>query len=258
MKGIEVFFECLQFHARTLEGGLNDANLLVAAHEVRKCCDFHGITVMTLQPFIFFGGLTESLAHAEAIESLRLWFQLVRVLGTELIQIPTNFLPQKTTGDHNRIIADMTEVATMGMKQEPPIRFAYEAVAWGTHIDTWDGTWDIVKAVNMPNFGLCLDTFHIAGKVWGDPTAISGRNVNGPDELAMSMAKMIAELDVNKIFYVQVGDAELLYPPCYRGWLSLESFNRDLFSERNDLTSEYAGRAEASWNTLNEKILQMK
>ena len=303
MKGIEVFFECLQFHAQTLEGGLDDANLLLAARQVRQCCDLYGITVITLQPFTGFGGLTDPLAHAKALERLEVWFQLARVLGTDLIQIPTNFLPKGTTGDRNRIIADMTKVATMGMKQEPPIRFAYEAVSWGNHIDTWEGSWDIVKAVNMPNFGLCLDSFHIVGRVWGDPTAISGRNINGPKELARSMAKMVEELDVNKIFYVQFGDAEILDPPLsesnplfvqgqpprmtwsrnarlfpfeggylpimavlkaivvdlgYQGWLSLESFNRDLFSERCDLPSEYASRAEASWNTLYEKILEMK
>ena len=71
-------------------------------------------------------------------------------------------------------------------------------------------TWDIVKAVSMPNFGLCLDTFHIAGRVWADPAAISGKNVDGPEALANSLVKMVDELDVNRMFYVQVRDAKFL------------------------------------------------
>jgi len=157
-KGIEVFFECLEYHAKGLAGGLSDANLLVAAQQVRESCNSYGITVMVLQPFIFFGGIIDPLVHAEAIKRLELWLKLAKTLGTDLIQIPTNFLAQGTTGDRDRTTADMIEVAKMGMQQDPPIRFAYEGVAWGNHIDTWDGTWDIVKAVNMPNFGLCLDT----------------------------------------------------------------------------------------------------
>ena len=300
--GIEVFFECLEYHAKSLAGGLSDASLLVAAQQVRECCNSHSITVVVLQPFIFFGGLTDPLAHAEAIKKLELWFKLAKILGTDLIQIPTNFLPQGTTGDRNRTIKDMTEVAKMGIQQDPPIRFAYEGVAWGKHIDTWDGTWDIMKAVNMPNFGLCLDTFHIAGRVWADPTAGSGKNADAPETLTDSLAKMVAELDVNRIFYVQVGDAGFLDVPLsenhpwfvqgqpprmtwsrnarlfafeeskggylpvmdilqaivvdlgYRGWLSAESFHRDLFSKRSDLPSEYASRAETSWQRLKEEI----
>ena len=56
-------------------------------------------------------------------------------------------------------------------------------------------------------------------------------------------------MDVLKAIVVDLG---------YQGWLSLESFNRDLFSERCDLPSEYASKAETSWNILNEKILEMK
>lgn len=301
-KGIEVFLECLEYHARSLAGGLSDANLLIAAQQVREYCNSHSITVVVLQPFMFFGGLTDPLAHAEAINKLELWFKLAKILGTDLIQIPTNFLPQGTTGDRKRTIADMTEVAKMGMQQDPPIRFAFEGVAWGNYIDTWDGTWDIVKAVNMPNFGLCLDTFHILGRVWADPTAILGKNADGPEALMKSLAKMVAELDVNRIFYVQVGDAEFLDVPLseshplfvqgqpprmtwsrnarlfafeeskggylpvmnvlqaivvdlgYRGWLSAESFNRDLFSKRSDLPSEYARRAENSWHRLKKEF----
>ena len=45
-------------------------------------------------------------------------------------------LSEGTTGDFDSIVADMKEVAIMGLQQNPPIRFVYEAMAWGAHIDT--------------------------------------------------------------------------------------------------------------------------
>lgn len=45
-------------------------------------------------------------------------------------------LKEGTTGDFDSIVADMKEVAIMGLQQNPPIRFVYEAMAWGAHIDT--------------------------------------------------------------------------------------------------------------------------
>ena len=71
-------------------------------------------------------------------------------------------------------MADLTKVADMGMARDPVVRIAYEGVAWGKYFDTWQSTWELVKKVDRPNFGLCLDTFHIAGRVWGDPVSETG------------------------------------------------------------------------------------
>ena len=83
----------------------------------------------------------------------------------------------------------------------------------GIHIDTWDGTYDIVKKVHRPNFGLCLDAFHIAGRVYGYPIVASGANPAAERDMKASLDKMVEQLDVKKIFYFQVGDARLLSPP---------------------------------------------
>jgi hypothetical protein len=33
------------------------------------------------------------------------------------------------------------------------------ALAWGTYINTWEDSWDVIKRANRPNIGICLDTF---------------------------------------------------------------------------------------------------
>lgn len=42
-----------------------------------------------------------------------------------------------TTGDIDKIVADMKEIAELGLKESPPVRFAYEALAWGAHLDLY-------------------------------------------------------------------------------------------------------------------------
>jgi 4-hydroxyphenylpyruvate dioxygenase len=216
-QGVEIFFECLEDRAKRRSSNFEiiprgDA-LKDAARDVRSCCDDHNTKVMVLQPFAFYDGLLDPTAHSEKIKELKLWFDLCRILGTDLIQVPTNFRPTSELGDVDKVVADMTEAADLGLQQTPPIRFAYESVSWGSRIDVWEGGWEVVKLVNRSNLGLCLDTFHIAGRVWGDPTADSGRNENADAALDESLRRLIEEVDPAKIFYVQTGDAERLNPP---------------------------------------------
>lgn len=216
-EGIEIFDECLEYHARALPGGLTEANLLTAAKQTRAECDRLGLDIVCLQPFKHADGLTSADERKKVVQNLRFWFRIAKILGTDIIQIPTNFQEHGTTGDLDRITADLVEFARLAAKETPVIRIAYEGVSWGKHIDTWEGTWEIVKRVNMPNLGLCLDTFHIASRVWADPTSATGRNPRGDQALAATLAKMARELDVDKIFYIQVGDAEMLDSPLTPG-----------------------------------------
>jgi 4-hydroxyphenylpyruvate dioxygenase len=216
-QGVEVFFECLEDRAKRRSSNFKEAPrddaLKNAARDVRSCCDQQNTEVMVLQPFAFYDGLIDPAAHSEKIEELKLWFELCKILGTDLIQVPTNFKPSSELGDSDKIVADMTEAADLGLQQTPPIRFAYEPMSWGSKIDVWEGGWEVVKRASRPNLGLCLDTFHIAGRVWGDPAADSGRNENADTALDDSLKRLTAEVDPTKIFYVQIGDTERLDPP---------------------------------------------
>src|SRR6478672_4736454 len=44
------------------------------------------------------------------------------------------------------------------------MRISYEALAWGTHVNTFDRSWDIVSAADHPALGVCLDSFHILSR----------------------------------------------------------------------------------------------
>jgi 4-hydroxyphenylpyruvate dioxygenase len=147
---------------------------------------------------------------------MRLWIKLAKVLNTAIISIPSTCLSEdETSGDLDLIVSDMREVADLAAVEN--ISLAYEALAWGTHVDTWEGAWEIVKRVDRPNFGICLDTFNIAARVYADPTAASRRNTNAEGEMKASIERLVHTIDVKKIAYVQVVDAEYLAEPLVEG-----------------------------------------
>ncbi|KAH8701897.1 4-hydroxyphenylpyruvate dioxygenase [Talaromyces proteolyticus] len=218
-EGLEVFFEDIEYLARALSGA--DPSVpsifryqLEAARQIRGLCDQHGLEVVCLQPFMFYGGLKDRTEHQKCLDKLREWFQLLKVLGTDLIQVPTNFLPaDEIASDTDALVKDMRQIADMGLAESPHVRFAFENVAWGTYIDTWEGVWEVVKRVDRPNLGLCLDTFNILGRIWADPASPTGKLADADDVLTNSLERLKQNVPREKVFYVQVVDAERLELP---------------------------------------------
>lgn len=178
------------------------------------------MTIICLQPFSMFEGLLDRAESNRLIsEKLLKWFTLARALGTDMIQVPSNFLgpdpktgEARTTGDHGVIVRDLQRLADLGAGAG--FRFVYEALCFGDHVDTWEASWDVVRDVNRPNFGLCLDSFNIAGRVYADPASPTGRTPNAAADLVASLQRLrTANIDPTKIFYVQLVDGERLTAP---------------------------------------------
>jgi sugar phosphate isomerase/epimerase len=90
-------------------------------------------------------------------------------------------------------------------------RLAYENWCWSTHAPTWKDVWDIVRKVDRPNVGLCLDTFQSAGYEWADPTTESGLVDKPKDQLKRDWQESLDDLSrtvpADKIFFLQISDA---------------------------------------------------
>ncbi|KAI1638201.1 xylose isomerase-like protein [Biscogniauxia mediterranea] len=219
-KGIELAYEDLEFAAKTSfktdEPSLPELSETAAG--IRRRCDSVGLKVITLQPFLGYDGLLDRDAHALMIEKIHVWFQLAKILGTDMILVPANFLPaDQVSGDMEVIAADLRELADLGLREDPPVRFAYESLCWSTHVDTWEAAWAVVQRVDRPNFGLCLDTFNIAGRVWADPAAPDGRTPDADMVLRKSLERLVRDVDVRKVFFLQVVDAEKMDAPLVKG-----------------------------------------
>lgn len=92
-------------------------------------------------------------------------------------------------------------------------RLAYENWCWSTHAPDWKDVWEIVKQVDRPNVGLCLDTFQTAGGEWADPTTKSGLLEGEASRETMekkyqeSLKALSTTIPPEKIYILQISDA---------------------------------------------------
>ena len=211
IEGIEIFQEDLEYLAKSAPGGLIPENEIEAAHAVRQLCDERSISIVCLQPLWYDEGILDPTAHLCRLSQLKHRIRLAKILDSDLILIPSTFLSADLLSpDFDAIVADLQEAADLGAQHNPPIRFAYEGLCWGTHVNKWETCWDIVRRVDRSNFGICLDTFNIAGRVYADPAEPSGRTPNAAEDLSASLERLVCTVDVEKIFLVQVADGERL------------------------------------------------
>ena len=80
--------------------------------------------------------------------------------------------------------------ALAALARDHGVKVAYEALAWGKYVNDYEHAHRLVAAVDHPNLGTCLDSFHILSRDW-DTAPIEAFN---PE----------------KIFFVQVADAPKL------------------------------------------------
>lgn len=106
------------------------------------------------------------------------------------------------------------------MLSEHKLRLAYENWCWSTHAPGWKDVWDIIRQVDRPNAGLCLDTFQTGGGEWGDPRTESGIiEVQGKGredierDFHASMEELSRTVPADKIYLLQISDAYKLKTP---------------------------------------------
>lgn len=154
--------------------------------EVRKLLEDLGLTCDLYQPFRDFEGMPGAL-RARALDRAERKFDLMGELNTNRILVCSNCQPH-SLGERQRIIDDFAELGERAAKRG--ILVGYEALAWGRHIYDHRDAWEVVKAVDHPNIGIILDSFH----------SLSRRIPNAS----------IADIPGEKITYVQLADAPLL------------------------------------------------
>lgn len=108
-----------------------------------------------------------------------------------------------------------TKITTqdLGSRRPLPIRFVYEPMCWSTTNYTWQQGWNIIQKVARPNFGAVLDAFHVAGHEYADPTAEGGVRPDGVIRLQASLEELVKTIPGDRVFYIQIVDAERLSPP---------------------------------------------
>lgn len=163
-----------------------------------------------------FEGLKSTLDYHGAISSVKLWLRICRKMGTQMILIPSNTLHADKLNESS-ILPALREAADLAAAADPPIQIAFEALAWGTLVNTWEKAYSYILEADKDNLGLCIDTFNLAGTVYGDPTSPDGLASNAEHNFEESMKRLKETVDVKKVFYVQCVDAERLQQPLVEG-----------------------------------------
>ncbi|MER6984674.1 sugar phosphate isomerase/epimerase, partial [Streptomyces carpinensis] len=154
--------------------------------EIRARCADLGLAIELYQPMRDI----EAVPRAEFARNLRRArkkFELMRRLGADTVLVCSSVSP--LARDDDALASEqLSELADLA--QDFGIRVAYEALAWGRHVSTYDHAWHIVETAGHPALGTCLDSFHILSR-GSDP-------------------KGIEDIPGEKIFFLQLADAPQL------------------------------------------------
>lgn len=124
--------------------------------EVRSMCADLGLEIMLFQPFRDFeGGPRDRLGRQ--LERAARKFDLMHELGTRRILVCSNVSPASSRDDAV-LESDLHALAELAAGHE--IQVGYEALAWGAWVNSYRHVWKLVQAVNHPNLGVILDSFH--------------------------------------------------------------------------------------------------
>src|SRR4051794_37106300 len=156
----------------------------LSPEQVRDRADDLGLTIGLYQPFRDFEAMPDPRENLRRAEHK---FAVMERLGADLLLVCSN-VSASAQDDDDLAAAQLRTLAERAAAHG--VRIAYEALAWGRHVNDYEHAWRIVAQADHPNLGTCLDSFHILSR-GSDPANI--RDIPG-----------------DKIFYLQLADAPQL------------------------------------------------
>jgi len=159
----------------------------LSAEEVRERSLDLGLTLDLYQPFRDIEG-TDPRVFAAALDRARRKFELMNRLGVDTMLVCSN-VGTATIDDDALAAEQLNSMAVLAA--DHGVKLAYEALAWGRFVSTYDHSWRIVQAADHPALGLCLDSFHILSR--------------GSD------LATISEIPAEKLMFVQLADAPAMH-----------------------------------------------
>ncbi|WP_433285769.1 TIM barrel protein [Pseudonocardia sp. CA-142604] len=154
--------------------------------EIRLRCADSGLSIDLYQPFRDLDSV-DADRFAANLRRAEHKFAVMQQLGTDTVLVCSAVAPD-AVADLDQLAAQMHALAERAARHG--LRIAYEALAWGTHINTYEQSWEVVRRGDHPALGLCLDSFHILSR-GSDPAAVLG-------------------IPGEKLFFLQLADAPRL------------------------------------------------
>ncbi|MGY1603573.1 TIM barrel protein [Geodermatophilus sp. SYSU D00815] len=150
-----------------------------------RCADL-GLSIDLYQPFRDLDS-TDDGRFARNLRRAERKFDVMAELGVGTVLVCSS-VADDAVAETDRLAGQLARAADRAAARG--LRIAYEALAWGRHVSTWDRSWDAVRAADHPALGLCLDSFHVLSR-GGDPAGF-------------------AAVPGEKLFFLQLADAPQL------------------------------------------------
>jgi 4-hydroxyphenylpyruvate dioxygenase len=150
-------------------------------------------------------------------------FPFMRAFDTDLVFMCSNIRTDAgVTSDLQSVARDLRELGDMvkafsdrdGGKM---LKIGYEGLSWAVR-NTWLSSWEVVRAANRSNVGLIIDSSNLLAVEFADPYHSAGHGrifstlEESLDVLRQSLTALVATVPKDRIFFVQLGDAELVDP----------------------------------------------
>lgn len=151
--------------------------------QIRDQADQLGLSIDLYQPFRDAEALPDELFTRVRHRAERK-MDVMAALGAPMVLVCSSVSPH-SIDDDARAAAQLHELAEMAHARG--LKIAYEALAWGRHVDDYRHAWRLVAAAGHPALGTCIDSFHVLSR--------------GHDP------QLIRDIPGDKIFFLQLADA---------------------------------------------------
>lgn len=153
---------------------------------VRDRLSDRGLTLELYQPFRDFEAVAPH-RFRDNLRRARHKFSVMQRLGATQMLVCSNTSEDAVDDDE---LAAQQLSAMADLAAEHGMRIAYEALAWGRHVNDYKHAWRIVEMADHAALGTCLDSFHILSR---------------GDDLTT-----IERIPKEKIFFLQLADAPVM------------------------------------------------
>ncbi|KAK7428073.1 hypothetical protein QQZ08_005505 [Neonectria magnoliae] len=195
---------------------------LSIARQLRLFVSSLGMRIACTQPLRDIEGNLKPSERDAALRRVAARFPFMRAFDTDLVFMCSSMRPDdgvNCTANFQTVVRDLIELSDMAMDFSrndggKMLRIGYEPLSWARR-NTWASAWEVVRAVDRENVGIILDSFNILAVEFADPYSQEGegRMLYNSRKQALrilqdSMACMAATVRPEKLFFVQLADAE--------------------------------------------------
>ncbi len=217
-----------------------------------------GLRVSAFHTAVNFEGATGPV-HAYKLDVAKAMLSMCHALQCRLLVLPSSILAHGA-GDHTTLVQDLRQLAMLAIPMA--IRVAYQGCSNGAVVKDYLQAWDLVCEADMPNLGLCLDTYELLASGTAPDVIQEDLDMLDPDKVFLvRLADQLGQ--PNAPWRVFPGDGNhsdalaaivsTLHTLGYRGNYSLAAFNDDHAAMP---AQHVAQRAQASALWVGQDVLQ--